>query len=90
MRLFCHVVGIKTLITGYGYAGQNVPTLRKDLEDSIYIFQKRLLDAIAQSNREIPWKEIPHLLTVDGVSDLYELYNSTLQVVSKNLPSKIV
>lgn len=86
MRLFCHVVGLKTLITGYGFVGQNVPTLQKDLENSIYIFQKRLLDAIAQSNREIPWNKIPHFLTADGASDLFELYNSTLHAVPKNPP----
>jgi hypothetical protein len=86
MRLFCHVVGIKTIITGYGYTGQNVPTLQKDLEDSIYIFQKRLLDAIAQTNHEIPWNKIPHFLTADGASDLFELYNSRLHGVRKIPP----
>jgi rubrerythrin len=84
MRLFCHVVGIKTLITGYGYVGQNVPTLQKDLEDSIYVFQKRLLDSIAQSNHQIPWNKIPHFLTAEGASDLFELYNSTLPAVQKD------
>ena len=79
MRLFCHVVGIKTLIACYLYLGESVPSLQKDLEDSIYVFQKRLLDSIAQSNREIPWNKIPYLLTTDGVSELVELYNSTLQ-----------
>ena len=77
MRLFCHVVGINTLIAGYAYLGQSVPSLKKDLEESIYSFQKRLLDTIAQSNREIPWNKVPHLLTADGISELVELYNSS-------------
>jgi hypothetical protein len=74
VRLFCHVVGTNTLIAGYMFAGQDVPTLKKDLEDSIYVFQKRLLDAIAETDYEIPWSKVPHLLTVDGISDLFELY----------------
>lgn len=87
MRLFCHVVGTNALIAGYVYAGQNVPALQKDLEDSIYVFQKRLLDAIAQYNREIPWNKVPYLLTTDGVSDLFELYSSTMQGVEKSSPA---
>ena len=90
MRLFCHVVGTNTLIAGYAYLGQTVPTLQKDLEDSIYVFQKRLLDSIAQSNREIPWSEVPHLLTTDGISDLVELYNSTLQNNGKTPPTESI
>ena len=84
MRLFCHVVGTNALIAGYAYLGQNVPSLQKDLENSIYVFQKRLLDAIAQSNREIPWNNVPHLLTIDGISDLVELYNSTSSNTGKS------
>ena len=79
MRLFCHVVGLNTLISGYIYLGQNVPTLKKDLEDSIYIFQKSLLDSIVQSKHQIPWNKVPHLLTTDGISELVELYDSTLK-----------
>lgn len=79
MRLFCHVVGTNTLIAGYAYLGQSVPTLKKDLEESIYSFQKRLLDAIAKSNREVPWNKVPHLLTADGISDLVELYDLSLK-----------
>lgn len=83
LRLFCHVVGTNALIAGYVYAGQGVSTLQKDLENSIYVFQKRLLDAIAKSNGEIPWNKVPHLLTTDGISDLYELYASSVQIVEK-------
>jgi hypothetical protein len=90
MCLYCHIVGTSTLIAGYVYAGQDVPTLQKDLKDSIYIFQKHLLDSIAhamiEANREIPWDKVPHLLTADNVSDLFELYNSTLQGVEKITP----
>jgi hypothetical protein len=88
MRLFCHVVGTNTLIAGFIYLGENnkVPTLQKDLEDSIYVFQKRLLDSIARSNREVPWNKVPYLLTTEGVSELVELYNSTLQSNDKRLP----
>lgn len=89
MSLYCHVVGTNALIAGYGYAGQSVPTLQADLKDSIYVFQKRLLDSIAQvnveSNREIPWDKVPHLLTADGISDLFELYKSTLHGVEKSV-----
>lgn len=74
VRLFCHVVGTNTLIAGYMFVGQDVPSLKKDLEDSIYVFQKRLLDAIAETDYKIPWSKVPHLLTVDGISDLFELY----------------
>ena len=90
MRLFCHVVGKKTLIACYLYIGKSVPSLQKDLEDSIYVFQKRLLNSIAQSNREIPWNKIPYLLTTDGVSELVELYNSTLKDDKKISPTESV
>jgi len=87
LSLYCHIIGTSTLIAGYAYAGQNVYTLQKDLENSVYIFQKRLLNLIApiiiQNNREIPWDKIPRLLTTDGVLDLLELYNSTFQSVGK-------
>lgn len=87
LRLYCHVIGTNTLIAGYAYAGQSVPTLHTDLKDSIYSFQKRLLDAISQShqvsNLDMPWDKVPFLLTADGISELYELYNSTLAVSKK-------
>lgn len=87
LSLYCHIIGTSTLIAGYAYTGQNVYTLQKDLENSIYIFQKRLLNLMApiiiQDNREIPWDEIPRLLTMDGVFDLLELYNSNIQSVGK-------
>jgi len=86
MRLFCHVVGTNTLISGYVYSGQNVPSLERDLEESVHVFQKRLLDAIAQSGREVPWEKVSRLMTIDGISELVELYNSTLQPVKKNSP----
>jgi hypothetical protein len=88
MQLFCHVVGTNTLIAGYAYLGQTVPTLQKDLENSIYVFQKRLLDSIAKSNHEIPWNRVPYLLTTDGVSELVELYNSTKSKVEKTSPTE--
>lgn len=83
LQLYCHVVGTNALIAGYGFAGQNIPALHQDLKDTIYAFQKRLLDTVIQVNREIP-SDVPHLLTVDGISDLFELYNSTLQSAKKN------
>ena len=49
VRLYCHVIGIKTLIAGYVYVGENVLALQADLNNSIYAFQKRLLDTIAQA-----------------------------------------
>jgi len=83
LRLYCHVVGTNALIAGYGFAGQNVPTLQQDLKDTMYAFQKRLLDVIIQANREIP-SDVPHLLTAEGVSDLFELYDSTIQSTEKS------
>ena len=78
LRLYCHVVGTNALIVGYGFAGQNVPTLQQDLKDAISTFQERLLNSIIQANREMP-SNVRHLLTVEGISDLFELYNSTIQ-----------
>ncbi len=80
MSSYCHIVGTSTLIAGYAYLGQSMPTLQKDLEGSIRQFQKHLLDEIAQvtiqGNMRISWDEVPHLLTVEGIDDLYKLYNS--------------
>lgn len=91
LRLYCHIVGTNTLIAGYVFAGQTVPSLQKDLQESVYDFQKRLLDSLAKTS-EIPWDKVPHLLTIEGVSELFELYNSTLRdnekkIVSKGSPS---
>ena len=78
--LYCHLVGTNTLIAGFAYLGQNPPALQKDLEKSIYLFQKRLLDSIAymstKSGTPIPWDRIPSLVKIDGVGELIELYNS--------------
>lgn len=78
--LYCHLVGTNTLVAGYAYLGQNPPALQKDLENSIYLFQKRLLDSIAymstKSGLPIPWDRIPRLVKTDGVDELIELYNS--------------
>jgi hypothetical protein len=78
--LYCHLVGTNTLVAGYAYLGQNPPALQKDLENSIYLFQKRLLDSIAyistKSGLPIPWDRIPRLVKTDGVGELIELYNS--------------
>jgi hypothetical protein len=83
ISLYCHIVGTKTLIAGYSYLGQTVPSLHKELEVSAQIFQKQLLDEIAQmavkTNQQISWEKIPHLLTIEGVSDLYILYDSVAQ-----------
>jgi hypothetical protein len=84
VNLYCHIIGTSTVIAGYAYLGQNMPTLQNELENSIYKFQKRLLNEIAQitiqNNQEISWERIPYLLTTDGISELYVLYNSTLQI----------
>ncbi|MCK6568532.1 MAG: hypothetical protein L6Q45_12685 [Anaerolineales bacterium] len=78
--LYCHLIGTNTLVAGYAYLGQNPPTLQKDLEDSIYLFQKHLLDSIAYTSTKsgipIPWDRIPRLVKTDGVDELIELYNS--------------
>lgn len=83
--LYCHLVGTNTLVAGYAYLGQNPPALQKDLENSIYLFQKRILDSIAyiltKSDLPIPWDRIPRLVKTDGVNELVELYAT---VVSEN------
>lgn len=83
LRLYCHVIGTNALIAGFGFVGQSMPTLQQDLKDSIYTFQKRLLDSVIKVNREIP-ANVPHLLTVEGISELFDLYNSTLQSKEKS------
>lgn len=78
--LYCHLIGTNTLVAGYAYLGQNPPTLQKDLENSIYLFQKHLLDSIAYTSTKsgipIPWDRIPRMVKTDGVGELIELYNS--------------
>ncbi len=87
VNLYCHIVGTSTLIAGYAFLGQSMPTLQNELENSIYKFQKRLLNEIAQitiqNNKEISWDKIPYLLTTDGISELYVLYTSTVQIKSR-------
>jgi len=91
MLSHCHIVGTNALLAGYRYLGQNAPSYQKDLEDSVYKFQKRLLDSIAymtiHAKKEIPWEQVPHLMTIEGISDLVELYNSMLET-STVTPSK--
>lgn len=82
LRLYCHIIGTNTLIAGYVFAGQPVPTLQKELKESAREFQQRLLDSIAQ-NRKLPWDKVEYLLSLDGITDLYALYNSTMQAKEK-------
>lgn len=90
MSSYCHIVGTSTLIVGYAYLGQSMPTLQKDLESSIHKFQKRLLDEIAQmtiqANMKISWDAVPHLLTTEGIDDLYKLYNSATSYLKPSRP----
>lgn len=86
LRLYCHIIGTNTLIAGYVFAGQAVPTLQKELKESAREFQQRLLDSIAQ-NRKLPWDKVEHLLSLDGITDLYALYISTM--LAKEKPARI-
>ena len=89
---YCQIVGFSTLIAGYAYLGQEMPTLQRELEKSALKFQNRLLDEIAQmmmqARMKIPWESVPHLITMDGVADLYGLYNSTRLIAEKSTDPK--
>ncbi|MBI5295804.1 MAG: hypothetical protein HY869_10035 [Chloroflexi bacterium] len=93
MRSHCHIIGTSALIAGYVFIGQDVPSLQKDLEDSIRKFQKRLLDSIAKmavsTGKEIPWEKVPYFITIDGMTDLFELYDSLLKSTGKSIYSNL-
>lgn len=93
MRSHCHIIGTSALIAGYAFIGQDVPSLQKDLEDSIRKFQKRLLDLIAKmaisTGKEIPWEKVPYFITIDGMTDLFELYDSLLKSTGKSIYSNL-
>ena len=86
---------MSALIAGYAYLGQDMPSLREELQKSISQTQIRMLNSIAnmmfQSHLEIPWERIPQLMSIDGVTELSELYISTARVWNhdnpKNTPS---
>ena len=80
--LYCRIIGTNTLIAGYAFLGQNPPSLQKNLEDSVFLFQKHLLDSIAHTltkfNIPMPWERVPTLITIDGFEELVDLYNSVV------------
>jgi hypothetical protein len=84
---YCYVIGTSALIAGYAYLGQDMPSLREDLEETIRQVQVRMLDSIAQlmipAKMNIPWGQVSRLMTVDGISELSELYYVTAQSVNK-------
>jgi len=89
MLSHCHIVGTNALLAGYRYLGQSAPSYQKDLEDSVLKFQKRLLDSIAymtiHTKKEFPWEQVPRLITIEGISDLVEFYNSILETSGKDI-----
>lgn len=89
MLSHCHIVGTNALLSGYRYLGQSAPSYQKDLEDSVLKFQKHLLDSIAymtiHAKKEFPWEQVPHLITIEGISDLVEFYNSILETSDKDV-----
>lgn len=89
MLSHCHIVGTNALLAGYRFLGQSAPSYQKDLEDSVLKFQKRLLDSIAymtiHTKKEFPWEQVPRLITIEGISDLVEFYNSILETSGKDV-----
>ncbi|MEO1094310.1 MAG: hypothetical protein AAFX01_05365 [Cyanobacteria bacterium J06638_28] len=83
---FCRIIGMSTLIAAYGYLGQDMPSLRVELESEIRTIHRNVLDEIAlmASKGEIPWDEIPYLLSVNGIEDLMNLYSNLKNRVSSD------
>jgi hypothetical protein len=77
---FCYIVGTSALLSGYGFLGQDMPHMRAELKESIYAIQKLILNRAAAriiaSGNEVPWEQVPQLLTPEGVETLLELYRS--------------
>jgi hypothetical protein len=80
---YCYVIGTSALIAGYAYLAQDVPSLREDLEKTVRQVQVRMLNSIAQlmipAKKNIPWEQVPRLLTIEGIYELSELYTLTAQ-----------
>lgn len=74
--VFCRIVGISVLIAGYKFLGQDMPALQRELEEEIRAMHREILDDIASiaSKGDIPWEDVPHLLSLDGIEDLAKLY----------------
>lgn len=76
----CYIIGNTALLAGYTFLKQDVTHLRESLEKSIYEAQRNMLnDAAAHiisSHGEIPWEQVPRLLSTDGADDLLNLYLS--------------
>lgn len=77
---FCYIVGTSALLSGYGFLGQDMPHMRAELKESIYAIQKLILNRAAAriiaAGSEVPWEQVPQLLTPEGVETLLELYRS--------------
>jgi hypothetical protein len=90
---YCQVVGMSALIAGYAYLGQDMPGLREELQKSIRQTQIRMLNSIAnimfQAHIEIPWERIPQLMSIEGVTELSELYMATARVWEHDRPENV-
>lgn len=77
---FCYIVGTSALLSGYGFLGQDMPHMRAELKESMYSIQKLILNRAAAriiaAGNEVPWEQVPQLLTPEGVETLLELYRS--------------
>jgi len=81
---FCHIIGSSTLLAGYAYLGQDMPSLREEVSKAIHESQIRMLNSIAEmrlkAQMDIPWELVPKLMEIENINQLSELYENTLQI----------
>lgn len=79
--LYCNIIGMTTLIASYAFLGQDMPLLRKSLDEAVKQVQLDILDEVAKrlvfSKDGFPWQEVPYLLTYQGINRLLELFHKT-------------
>ena len=87
--LCCEIVGLRAVVAGYEYLGQDASKFRGQLKDRMLLLQHRMLDQYAKEllNRgdPFPWNEVPKLLSTDGSLDLADMYIAVVPESHSNI-----
>lgn len=80
---FCHITGTSALVSGYSFLKHDVSYMVEELQSSMYEVQKQILNDVAAkiilSGRELPWEQVPTLLSPEGVDNLLKMYRSVVK-----------
>lgn len=79
---YCYLVGSSALIAGYVFIHQDAAHLTLELQNAMYDTQRTIMNAAAENviarKGEIPWDQVPRLLSPEGANDLLQFYETVV------------